>query len=141
MNKDIQQFGKAEKDLRYTDRLGAYALIRREGGLIAAVENAYGNLHLPGGGVDEGEILEEALKREIMEEMGREVYSISFAGEAKQYSTGGINKLCNYFLVDLVPDKDQRGDSITRWVTLREFEKGALHEAHIWAVKQFLFAE
>lgn len=137
------QFGTKESGRTYRDRPGAYALILSSDGLIAATkERLSDRLHLPGGGIDEGETKEEALKREVWEEIVREVEYYEFVGEASQYTEaslhGDVNKICSYFRVKLVPGVDGEGDREIQWVTIKEFSERARHEAHVWAVNSFL---
>ncbi|HYF10241.1 MAG TPA: NUDIX domain-containing protein [Candidatus Paceibacterota bacterium] len=139
----MKQFGTKTPGKEYRDRPGAYALILRDDGLIASVKGRSSDrLHLPGGGIDEGESEEEALKREVKEEMSREVERCEFVGEAAQYTDaslhGDVNKLCSYFRAELIPGPDGEGDRVTCWVTPEEFAKRAKHEAHVWAVQTFL---
>ncbi|HTK04448.1 MAG TPA: NUDIX domain-containing protein [Candidatus Eisenbacteria bacterium] len=59
------------KDLRF--RPGAYALVVRERRLLMVKVRATGEWFLPGGGVEPGERVEEALLREVQEETGLDV--------------------------------------------------------------------
>lgn len=53
-------------------RPAAYAIIVQDGRLLALRGRATGKLHLPGGGLEPGETLEQALHRELGEETGLE---------------------------------------------------------------------
>lgn len=138
-----KQFGKKTLGLEYKDRPGAYALILREDGMLGVVESHlnHDKFMLPGGGIDEGETDEQGLRRELMEEMVREVAKAEFVGEACEYidhpEKGPLNKICKFFLTELVPAPDGNGDRVTRWITIEEFKKNAVQEAHVWAVEKF----
>jgi 8-oxo-dGTP pyrophosphatase MutT (NUDIX family) len=67
-------------------RLAVRALVRRTGRLLL-VESADGDLALPGGGVEPGESLEDALRREVREETGAVVREVTGAfGEVVEHS-------------------------------------------------------
>ncbi len=136
------QFGKKTPGLEYKDRPGAYALIVRPDGMFGCVEAKLGGLNLAGGGIDEGETDEQALRREIMEEMVRKVSNAKYVGEACEYvvhpEQGPVNKICKYFITELTPGEDGVGDRVTRWVTKEQFLNESSFEAHVWAVREFL---
>ncbi len=58
---------------RMTERVSAYGFIVRGREILFVNSKTTGKKWLPGGGVDEGESLEEALRREIWEEVGIEI--------------------------------------------------------------------
>lgn len=75
-----------EKEVGFKRRHAARAIVLdKEGnvGLLHATKHAY--YKLPGGGVDEGEDLAEALKRECLEELGCNIEVISEIGIIDEY--------------------------------------------------------
>ena len=54
-------------------RPAAFSLLRNEDRLLLLKLKATGKYHLPGGGVELGEPLEQALKREVLEETGLQI--------------------------------------------------------------------
>ncbi len=69
-----------------TDEKGRLMLVRR------GVEPNYGKLDLPGGFVDPGETAEQAVERELFEELGLKVKSIRYIGSAtNEYIFSGFS--------------------------------------------------
>ncbi|MFN0119246.1 MAG: NUDIX domain-containing protein [Blastocatellia bacterium] len=77
-------FGTMNPEVVYRDRPAAYAVIVNERGQIAAVKIRRGYL-LPGGGTDPGETPEQTVRRELREELAREIHLVRELGEAVQY--------------------------------------------------------
>src|SRR5262245_3499771 len=78
-------FGERRPDEVYGERPGAYALIADGAGRLAVVRNEHGRYFLPGGGVEPGESLELALRREVLEECGRQVDELQWLCAADEY--------------------------------------------------------
>ena len=78
----IPEFGRPEPGQDYALRPGAYAVISGPRGF--AFVRTPGGLFLPGGGVDEGESLEQALVREVLEGCGLRVTVGALIGTADE---------------------------------------------------------
>ena len=68
MNEDIRTFGVKKAGIEYRPRFGAYGIAVQSDQVL--IESARRGLFLPGGGIEEGETVEEALYREFLEETG-----------------------------------------------------------------------
>lgn len=66
-------------------RVAARAVLRNDAGQIAVMHfTAIDTYKLPGGGVDKGEQLETALRREVQEEAGYEITNIAPLGKVEE---------------------------------------------------------
>jgi nucleoside triphosphatase len=75
-------------------------IINEDGQVLLVQSNNWKNMYcIPGGHIELGETLESALKREIKEETGLEVYDISFLGlQESIYNDSHIHKKHFIFL-------------------------------------------
>ncbi len=112
-------------------RPAAYALIVHDGTLLLLKMRYTGKYHLPGGGINIGERMEETLKREVQEETGVEIDVVRFAHFEEVFfyydpSDRAYHGLHFYFIcrpktLRLLPD-DQVDDGSAeqpRWVEFR----------------------
>jgi 8-oxo-dGTP pyrophosphatase MutT (NUDIX family) len=80
----IPQFGSRKPGVFYNPRPGAYGVLFGPAGYVAVIR-APGGSHLPGGGSEPGEHLEQTLERETLEECGLIASELSRIGEAWEY--------------------------------------------------------
>jgi len=85
MNRPDPQFGVRRPGVRYSERPGAYAIIRASGDRLALVPGRCGRLFLPGGGMRPGEHPGDASLREIVEEIGWRARILDTIGRATQF--------------------------------------------------------
>ena len=76
-------FGEPEPDKHYPHRPGAYGILFDKD-RIAVVEE-YGKFFLPGGGIEESEDPEAALRREFLEETGLHPQTVHFMCQTGEY--------------------------------------------------------
>ncbi len=107
MNTD-KQFGVRVEGIDYLERLGAYGIAIKDGAVLIEIGKL--GYFLPGGGVDEGESMEQALQREFLEETGYELRSLELVGQAVEYI--------------YLPEKDFKQKKIGRCYLVELGEKG-----------------
>lgn len=90
MDKPI--FGEKKQFADYQTRYAAYIVIERDQ-QIAVIEAPNGAFFLPGGEIEGEETKEEAIVRELIEEMGIVAEISSYLGEADEYFTRIIVQL------------------------------------------------
>lgn len=84
----IRRFGEPmEPGRRYTDRIGAYAVIRDGADVLVTEQDATEReFQLPGGAVDPGEGAVRALHRECLEETGWRIRVLRRLGAFQRYT-------------------------------------------------------
>jgi 8-oxo-dGTP diphosphatase len=85
MEQLVPVFGVRNESLPQKTRSCAYAVVTNSEGLVAAVREDGGKLHLPGGGIELAETPPQALHREVREELGYQVQLTGRIGGALQY--------------------------------------------------------
>lgn len=142
---ETPSFGEKSEKLVYKKRLGAYIIISRNNNseivLIQAPNGAY---FLPGGEIEKGETKEEAIDREMIEELGIEVVIGSYLGQADEYfhsrhrSTDYYNP--GYFFVadawKQICEPLEKTNGI-EWVSVEEGISLLKRGSHKWAVKKW----
>ena len=83
-NKSEPHFGQKIKGATYIVRPGAYAIIFDAQNYVGLIQVGEGYF-LPGGGIDAGEAVQDALCREVVEECGYELLVGAFLGTAVEY--------------------------------------------------------
>ena len=135
-------FGEVDPNIEYVDRNAAYAVILCDVGKVAAVkgENGY---FLPGGGLHNAETAEQALVREIHEELARDVEIIREIARATQYFYAAAES-CNYrmdavfFLATLKDECHRMPEYELHWLPLTDASQRFYHQCHVWAINQVM---
>jgi 8-oxo-dGTP diphosphatase len=84
-------------------RIGAFAVIERNGLVLLARRRDIGWWNLPGGGLEPGETVDEGLRREVLEEVCVEVDIVRLVGV---YSKPQKDEVVLTFLCHLAPGQD-----------------------------------
>ncbi|MBQ6931844.1 MAG: NUDIX domain-containing protein [Clostridia bacterium] len=122
----INQFDETYSDPPPKVRESARALVIKDGKILLTYEANIDNYMSPGGGVEEGETLEECCIRELREESGFEVKPVERFVTVNEFSLGTLY-ISNYFLCEvtgeceqcLTPTEIDHG-VCPRWLTLDE---------------------
>lgn len=142
MSVPILQFG--EKPERYTDRKCSYAVVVNADGKILVLRKPDGTVHLPGGGIDDGEDSQMAAIRETLEEADCEITDLKLIGSANQYykktKRGPMNKLGVFYSARLVRTGSGgiEPDHEVWWLTPAEFIAEHSADFQKWAVEKVI---
>jgi 8-oxo-dGTP diphosphatase len=143
---DIPVFRETDKPLNYQTRLGAYVIVsQKERNEIILVQAPNGAYFLPGGEIEGEETKEEAIHREVLEELGMTVVIGQFLGQADEYfySTHRETAYHNpgfFFVADSWQQKGAPLEKTNRlsWVTPASALKLLKRGSHQWAVQKWL---
>ncbi|MBO1308478.1 NUDIX domain-containing protein [Enterococcus sp. 669A] len=138
-------FGVKEAEKEYQARYAAYAIIANDQNEIIIVQAPNGAYFLPGGEIEGEETKEEAIDREMLEELGYKITLAEYLGEASEYfysrhrDTYFYNP--GYFFVadrfEKVCEPTEEGSQST-WVSPEKGIELLKRGSHQWAVKQWL---
>ena len=136
----VPKFGSKIEGIYYVDRPGAYAVIENHDQRIAVIETSYG-FFLPGGGIDPGESEVEALKREILEEIGFQISVVEVIGSAVEYIKASNEEMyyqirSKFYKVQLESKIGEgiEGDHRLIWLTHEDVLKQLTRRSQVWAV-------
>ncbi|MGM9903913.1 NUDIX family hydrolase [Enterococcus sp. 10A9_DIV0425] len=142
MNKPI--FGEKNQTADYQDRYAAYIIVPKNEHL-AVIEAPNGAFFLPGGEIEGEETKEEAIRRELMEEMGIAAEIDEYLGEAVEYfysnhrqtyyhNPGYFYVAKTWYQIGQPTEKTNR----IWWVTSEEALAKLKRGSHRWAVEKWL---
>ena len=119
----LATIGLVEPSIRYSDRPTVKVVVKKDNKLIIIDEGT-----LPGGGIDPGESDQDAITRELQEELGITVKGVQEVGTVVQYRNL-INKryLVNGYTAELEteggptnPQSEREAQFTIQWFTLDE---------------------
>jgi|ERR1700694_1121929 len=137
----VVAFGERTEGCRI--RPSAYALIEDDRGRVAVVRSADG-IFLPGGGIEAGETLEEAIRREGLEECGYVIQPGTWLVRAVQFSYSESEKV--YFEKrSIFVEGTVLGIDLSRleanheliWIKPERANQFLSHMSHCWTVEQW----
>ncbi|TWT28397.1 NUDIX hydrolase [Planomicrobium sp. CPCC 101110] len=142
------KFGEQAEGVDYHLRKGVYAVIFNAAkDKVATVKTPKDRYFLPGGGIEEKELPEECLRRELLEETGYAIAVGSFIGTAMRFFHSRKNgPMLNdgYFYLATLKEKVQEPtetDHILTWLPIARLQELLVHEHHYWAVMKALNSE
>jgi 8-oxo-dGTP diphosphatase len=141
---DAPVFGRRTEGDPWVIRPSAYGLLQDRDGRVAIVRSVDG-VYLPGGGIEEGETVPEALHREALEECGFLISLGAWAARAVQFAYSAsekshFEKRCT-FLECAIEGIDRGGlhaGHEVLWVPTRSAASLLTHESHGWAIAQWM---
>lgn len=137
-------FGACAPDVIPNERLAAYVIVHDNQGRVAAVQadvRGRDELWLPGGGMLEHETPEEAVVREVREELGRDLLIRCRLESAIQYFYQGdrgawCKMTAHFFLGELHGPPITPHEHELLWVDPTEHKADFFHACHVWAASQ-----
>ncbi|MFG5706429.1 NUDIX hydrolase [Enterococcus faecalis] len=141
-------FGKREETLTYQTRYAAYIIVSKpENNTMVLVQAPNGAYFLPGGEIEGTETKEEAIHREVLEELGISVEIGRYLGEADEYFYSNHRQTAyyntGYFYVAntwrQLSEPLERTNTL-HWVAPEEAVRLLKRGSHRWAVEKWLAA-
>ncbi len=124
---------------KLTFRPAAYAIVVHEGTVLLLNTIHAGTYSLPGGGIEIGELIEEALRREVREETGIEIESLNFFRFEEQFfyydpADVAVHSFLFFYLcrpktIEICKDSQVEDNAVEkpRWIKIAGLENRHFH--------------
>jgi ribosomal protein S18 acetylase RimI-like enzyme/ADP-ribose pyrophosphatase YjhB (NUDIX family) len=137
---DVPTFGEPVTGYPYIVRPSGYAVIADEKGRVAIVRGEENTL-LPGGGIDPGETLIDAVTREVREECGFTIASIRRIGSAVDVVLSAKERACfekrsTFLTAAAGPEVVGTPEHEVIWLPPNEAIGRVTHQGHAWALQE-----
>ncbi len=139
------EFGIKQEGIDYIERHGAYGVVIQGDSVL--IETAHIGYFLPGGGVEKDETIEQALRREFLEETGYEISSYKSLGSAIEYvevpdKQFHMKKVGYFYVVELgaknEPTYSDGHVYPVGWVQIEEIRERMHLKSQQWAIEKAL---
>jgi 8-oxo-dGTP pyrophosphatase MutT (NUDIX family) len=125
MNIEIFDDNLTKQDIKGNPlRIACRGIVQKDGLLLTVLETKWDVTMFPGGGLEDGESLQECAVREVLEETGIEVANpeevVRITEHFKEYSFQNVYFKCDYVndtKTTTFTDVEKEVGLITRWVT------------------------
>lgn len=137
------RIGEKIGGLQYTKRLGAYAIIEREEDNKVGIATANGYYFFLGGGIEEGETEIEALRRELIEEVGYSLKNINYFDKVTSWADGGDRGPLDITATFYLAQFDEKvaipieTDHKILWIEPEEYKDKLYHEYQRYILEKY----
>lgn len=144
----MKRIGKKIESVMYNKRPGAYVIIERdEDDKIAIATDAIDVYFFLGGGIEENEIAEDALKREVIEESGYSLKNLKFFDKVKSWCHSEVNGYMDVEATIYIANFDKiiakpiEEDHKIIWVNPYEYKDKLYHEYQRYILNKYILTK
>lgn len=144
----MKRIGKKFEGAIYNKRPGAYVIIERDkDNKIAIATDAVDVYFFLGGGIEENEIAEDALKREVIEEAGYSLKNIKFFDKVTSWCHSEANRYMDVEATIYIANFDKtiakpiEEDHKIIWVNPYEYKDKLYHEYQRYILNKYILTK